>query len=278
MGEALKPPFIYFGGKATIAGRIAALLPPHEHYVEPFAGSLAVLLAKRPSSLETVNDLASELVAFWRVLRDRPAELERVCALTPHSREEHQHAYEPVGDDLERARRTWVRLTQGRSGQLRQRTGWRFYETSGGSSMPGHLRSYVARLGPVAERLAAVSIECRPALEVIAAYGRHPGALIYADPPYLDSTRTHAGYGDVYVAEMRYEDSHRELADALRSCRGGVLLSGYRSPLYEELYDGWHAAEIVSAAGNSKTRQRTEVVWSNRPFPQGSLFDQEAAS
>ena len=48
----MKPPFTYFGGKTSIAERIAALLPPHEHYVEPFAGSLAVLLAKPPSRKE----------------------------------------------------------------------------------------------------------------------------------------------------------------------------------------------------------------------------------
>lgn len=68
----LAPPFTYFGGKQMLAGRIAALLPDHRHYVEPFAGSLAVLLAKPPSTLETVNDLDRDLMLFWRVLRDRP--------------------------------------------------------------------------------------------------------------------------------------------------------------------------------------------------------------
>jgi hypothetical protein len=34
----VKPPCSYFGGKTAVGGRIAALLPPHEHYVEPFAG------------------------------------------------------------------------------------------------------------------------------------------------------------------------------------------------------------------------------------------------
>ena len=43
----LKPPFVYFGGKTVLAPKVAALLPAHGHYVEPFAGSLAVLLVKR---------------------------------------------------------------------------------------------------------------------------------------------------------------------------------------------------------------------------------------
>ena len=49
MAEPLKPPFTYYGGKTQVAERIVALLPPHEHYVEPFGGSLAVLLAKPQS-------------------------------------------------------------------------------------------------------------------------------------------------------------------------------------------------------------------------------------
>ena len=84
----LRPPFAYYGGKTKLAPAIAALLPEHGHYVEPFAGSLAVLLAKPPSRMETVNDLDGALVNFWRVLRDRPLELARACALTPHSRAE----------------------------------------------------------------------------------------------------------------------------------------------------------------------------------------------
>jgi hypothetical protein len=88
--NALRPPLVYFGGKQTLAPRIAELLPDHLHYVEPYCGSLAVLLAKRPSRMETVNDLNQELVTFWRVLRERLADLEVVCSLTPHSRAEYE--------------------------------------------------------------------------------------------------------------------------------------------------------------------------------------------
>jgi DNA adenine methylase len=103
-----KPPFAYYGGKTRLAERIVEMLPQHAHYVEPFAGSLSVLLAKPRSDMETVNDLDQDLMTFWRVLRDRPEDLERVMHFTPHSRAEHASAYDlAVEDELERARRVF---------------------------------------------------------------------------------------------------------------------------------------------------------------------------
>ncbi len=271
------PPFAYFGGKNRLADRIIDLLPSHGHYVEPFAGSLAVLLAKPRSPMETVNDIDGDIMCFWRVLRDWPDDLARVCSLTPHSRAEHRAAYDLNGcDDLERARRVWVRLSQGRNGTLR-RTGWRFYEKPAGSSvsMPGYLASYVNRIAPCADRLAGVSLECRDALELIDAYGEHPEVLLYCDPPYLASTR---GWGNNYAHELRTDDEHIRLAKALNACQSAVVLSGYHSPLYDGLYDGWHRAELKAWTGNgirngaTKTDgDRVEVLWSNRPFPDQDL-------
>lgn len=273
----MKPPFTYFGGKLAIADRIVSLLPPHRHYVEPFGGSLAVLMAKPPSHMETVNDLDGDLMNFWRVLRDDPEGLQRVCALTPHSRTEHQQAYNRAGvPALEAARRVWVSLTQGRGGHTSRRTGWRFYQdpNGSGSSMPEYLAAYVTRLAPAAARLAGVSLECKPALDLIREYGRHADVLIYADPPYLGSTRT---WGNNYAVEMRTDAEHEALAAELHACLASVVLSGYDSPLYGELYGTWHRAEIRTQTGNGGTdRARVEVLWSNRNVTDGqaSLFDE----
>ncbi|MFE2999891.1 DNA adenine methylase [Nocardia sp. NPDC059246] len=100
----MKPPMAYYGGKTTIAAKVAEMLPEHRHYVEPFAGSLAVLLAKPATRMETVNDIDGDLMTFWRVLRDRPADLARVCALTPHSRAEKEASHGDLSglDELER--------------------------------------------------------------------------------------------------------------------------------------------------------------------------------
>lgn len=272
MTTALRPPFAYYGGKTMLARKIVPLLPAHQHYVEPFAGGLSVLLAKDRAPHETVNDLDGSLVTFWRVLRERPDELAAAIALTPHSRAEHQAAYHleaVAGDDLETARRVWVLLAQGRGGTMR-RTGWRYYGSGSRSSMgmPGYLASYAGRVLPAAERLAGVSLECRDALDVVADYGRHESTLIYADPPYLGSTRSAN-----YRHELTGEDQHRALAEALRGCAAAVVLSGYPSDLYAEIYEGWHRVDLRAWTGNGIRNggtkvagDRVECLWSNRPL------------
>ena len=275
--QAVKPPFAYYGGKTTLAPQIAALLPKHEHYVEPFAGSLAVLLAKTPSRAETVNDLDSDLVNFWRVLRDHGDELRRVADLTPHSRAEYEAARGELPDDeVERARLTWVRLTQGRSHSMKP-TGWwcRKNVATAGNSPTDYLVGYRARLAAVTDRLSGVSLESRDALDVIRDYGSEPTVCLYVDPPYLGSTRAAN-----YRVEMLADDAHRTFADALNECKASVVLSGYDSPLYAELFDGWHRMDLAAPTTLSGDTDRVEVLWSNRPIGEPDLFTEfgEAAS
>jgi DNA adenine methylase len=264
------PPVPYFGGKQRIAERIADLLPVHKHYVEPYCGGLSVLAAKRPSTLETVNDLDGDVMLFWRVLRDRPLELARACAMTPHSRAEHRLSRDREGlDDLERARRIWVALTQGRAGQM-MATGWRCYIDPAGTpmGMSGYLAGYVDRMSAMADRLHHVSLECRPALDVIAAYGANAATLLYVDPPYLGTTRP--GSASSYRREMKGTEDHVLLADALRDTKASVVLSGYPSDLYADLYADWHRTDLATwtGQGNAGHRDgaRVEVLWSNIPL------------
>lgn len=46
MNDALKSPFVWFGGKRRVADQVWAALGDVDNYVEPFAGSLAVLLGR----------------------------------------------------------------------------------------------------------------------------------------------------------------------------------------------------------------------------------------
>lgn len=65
----IKAPFPWFGGKSRAADLIWQRFGNVENYVEPFAGSLAVLLMRpHVARLETVNDLDCYLANFWRAV------------------------------------------------------------------------------------------------------------------------------------------------------------------------------------------------------------------
>jgi DNA adenine methylase len=277
----------YHGGKGRLAPWIASLLPPHRVYVEPFAGSAAVLLAKAPAIHEVLNDIDGNAVTFYRVLRDQPEELERVCrsTLTPYAREEFARA--DLGDeglsDLERARRWWVRTNRSFAHTGSTRTGWST-SIKRGSNNARSVLNRIDRFAAAAQRLGTVTLESMDAVELVERYSVADG-VIYADPPYLVSTRstmTRRPSGD-YVHEFASEEDHRRLAEALRASSATVLLSGYHSTLYDELYAGWFRTErkVLRRASNGRSASQVhtvEVVWSNRPLDTQVAFDFDDAS
>lgn len=268
----MKPPFPYYGGKTRVAGEIASLLPKHTHYIEPFAGALSVLFAKEKSLIETVNDINGDIVNFFRVLRDRQEELERVCALTPHSRQEHAEARDlDVSDDLERARRTFVLLSQGRNASLRK-TGWaHFQNPAGGGSRPQYIQRMVNRFADLADRLIDVTLESRDGVDVIREFGRFRDNLLYVDPPYLSSTRGSSGY----AAEFGRADQHEQLLAALVECKATVILSGYPSDLYDQALAGWQRISLLGSR-NVNNASTPETLWANRPVTEQYPFELEA--
>lgn len=281
----MRPPFPYYGAKGRLAPWIASLLPPHRVYVEPFAGSAAVLFAKPPSVHEVLNDLDNDVMTFFRVLRDQPDVLARACQLTPYARAEYRAAELP-GDaaaraavgDVELARRFFVRCTQGfnANGTSAGRSGSWSNGAQRNSPQSVTVRAAADRLLGLAERLRTVVVDSRPAEQVISAYDAEDVAF-YVDPPYLRSTRSSLHLGDRRRADYRHdmpdEPEHRVLAEALQACRGAVLLSGYDNPLYAELYAEWWRAEVRVSRPTTNRRASTgtdaiEVVWSNRPLTQ----------
>lgn len=71
--DMLKAPFPWFGGKSRAADLIWSRLGDVNNYVEPFAGSLAVLLGRpTPPRSETVNDLDCYVANFWRAIAVDP--------------------------------------------------------------------------------------------------------------------------------------------------------------------------------------------------------------
>ncbi len=76
----LTAPFPYFGGKRKISQLVWERLGNVNNYVEPFAGSLAVLLG-RPEygTIETVNDINGWITNFWRAVKANPDAVVSIC-------------------------------------------------------------------------------------------------------------------------------------------------------------------------------------------------------
>ena len=76
----LRAPYPYFGGKSRAASLIWERFGDVANYVEPFAGSLAVLLG-RPTAprIETVNDLDCHIANFWRAVQSDPDAVAKWC-------------------------------------------------------------------------------------------------------------------------------------------------------------------------------------------------------
>lgn len=245
----------YPGAKNRIANWICSYIPEHSVYLEPYAGSLAVLFNKSRSHIETVNDLNKDVVNFFRVLRDSPEELKQAIELTPFSRSEYEAAYEDTANLIEQARRFSVRCWMGFGCSNLYRNG---FKSGQQSNSPNPAKAWAGMpeiLIQAAERLKGVQIENLPALELIKRYDT-PDVFIYADPPYLHGTRKN------YLYKHEMEDAeHIRLLETLLKHPGKVILSGYDNELYNDLLSGWRKESISTQAENGL--KRTETIWMN---------------
>lgn len=115
----------YPGSKWSLADLIIDNMPAHKSYLEPFCGSCAVFMNKQKATLETINDLDGRLVNLFKVMRDKPEQLQYLIMHTLYSREEYLLSQEISSDSLEDARRMMVRLWFGVGGKTRSTPGFR---------------------------------------------------------------------------------------------------------------------------------------------------------
>ncbi len=262
--DILRAPFGYPGGKSRSIKNILPHLPYREKYIEPFGGSGAVLLARKPSKLEVFNDRYAGVVAFYQCLRD-PILFQKLLDwldLTVHAREEFIFCKEwKVDDPIERAGR-WYYMVQSSFGSIGRNWG----RQTKRSSMAGKIRRKLAIFPQIHERFLNVQVENQDWEDCLRDYDSKD-AVIYCDPPYVDV------YRGTYKNEMTIE-RHRDFVKRIFTLDAHVVVSGYSNPLYEENdWDNrfeWKAfvsiQSIVPSEGNKKSTHdkrghATEVLW-----------------
>ena len=273
-GKILRPPFAWFGGKHWLAKRIHRYMPLHQRYVDLFAGSASILFAKPRCPIEVINDLDSGVVNFYRVLRnpEKFPELQKLLSITLYSREEFHHCskhWENYSDDIQRAWAWYISVRQARNGIYGESWSRDTKDRGKGMSMNvSRWLSSVASFPKIHERLQGVQIEKQDFRKILTRFDS-AHTWFYADPPYVQSTRSKTRYH-----EDMTDGDHLDLVDLLLNLKGMCLLSGYKTSIYEPLeMNGWkrekietvcfsvHIARHKSGEVGTKKPARTEYLW-----------------
>ncbi len=94
-------------------------------------------------------------------------------------------------------------------------------------------------------------------------YSGNGRVFVYADPPYLPETRTSSAR---YRHEYTVAD-HKRLIQTLRNIPANIMISGYPSPLYDELLSDWRTYEFTVM---TRGGVRVEKIWMN--YPEGEAY------
>lgn len=252
----------YPGSKWFLFEWIMGHLPKASRYVEAFAGSAIVLLNRPRAMEEIVIEKNPDQATLLRVIRDQPGELierlkpqrwDRLTFLDSRWLLE-EEAYP---DDLARAALVYTVRRQSFGG-IGRSFAFEFERNQQRSWDRG-----LVRLRTISERLRGVEVVHADALDWLDTLDG-PDALFYLDPPYLRTVRApNSLYGQYEMSD----DDHRSLCLLIRRLEGKVVLSGYPSPMYDELLGQWRRvvreAYAHARPGGGPRSKKTEALWMN---------------
>jgi len=249
----------WFGAKRMLAMRIIEELGPHKAYWEPFCGSMSVLLCKKPSYMETVNDLHGDLINLARTIQDPEngaalyRRLRRVLFHDQLRVEATAELEKPFVEGPERAFWYLLQSWVGRNGFAGTRaahtTTFSVRYTTNGGNPAVRLASVVESIPHWRRRMKRITILSRDAFDIIPRIDDQENTAIYVDPPYLvKSTK--------YAHDFEGDD-HARLAKLLHAFkRARVVVTYYDHERLEQLYPGWTKKVHVVNKGLSHAGKR----------------------
>lgn len=238
-----KPILRWPGGKSRLLKNLLPLIRPHTCYVEPFAGGLAVLLAKDPAKAEIVNDVNSDIVTLYRCAQYHLEPLITELQWVLNARQNLQDFLKQPGlTDIQRAARFLLRnrISFGGSG-----TSYGVSRSSSGACTSR--AAVVAALEAFNKRMDRVSVENVSWERVLGTYDG-PQTLFFMDPPYM------GGETKAYTAWQ--ESDMRAFAQAVLKLEGDWIVTVNDCLLTRELFAGHEIKPVVTSSGavNRKAR------------------------
>lgn len=223
----------WIGGKKQLREAIVSRFPKEgiQKYVEVFGGAGWVLFHRdKHAPKEVYNDINSNLVNLFRMMKHHPEAVEKELEYALNSREMYQMCRKTIDredlTEIQRAARFLFLIKTSYSGKV----------SSFGCQTRDVLQ--LKNLEEIKKRLSTVLIENRSFVELIK---RHDGSgtLFYCDPPYYE-TEKYYDTGDFVFDESQ----HILLRDKLANIKGKFVLSYNDHPFIRELYQGFVIEEV----------------------------------
>jgi DNA adenine methylase len=263
----MNTPIKYFGGKGTMFNNIIEHFPKKEDfniYVEPFGGSFSIGLKKPETEIEIYNDIEQNVYSLYKVLSDKELfdDFKFKCDLVHFSEDLRKEYKEKLKGELSILDRAFYFFYVNRTS----------HNGVGGITISNIVRrkmskttsdflSAIDRLPELHDRLSKVLMLNTDGIKLIEKYKEYPNCLIYADPPYEQSTRTNARY----IEDMDRE-GHIKFIDSVLNSNAKILISGYDCELYNRLTDNGFTKvhfEVKTVDGNHKPKTKIETLWKN---------------
>ncbi|MCQ4310931.1 DNA adenine methylase [Pseudomonas stutzeri] len=257
----------WLGGKRRLADRLLALFPPHECYVEVFAGGAALyFLRPMPAKTEVLNDVNGELINLYRVVQNHLEEFVRQFKWALSSRQLFKWLQDTRPEtltDIQRAARFFYLQQHAFGGRV---DGQSFGTATTGPAI--NLCRIEENLSAAYLRLAGTYVENLTWLDCAERYDR-PHTFFYMDPPYWQTE----GYGVDFPFE-----NYQRMADFMRRCKGKVMVSINDHPDIREAFAGFQIEQTSLKYSVANQRQggqaaSSELVIMNwNPEVMGGLF------
>lgn len=242
---AYKPAVTWAGGKSKLLGQILPLIPKHQCYVEPFAGGLAVLLAKERSSIEVVNDVDGDLVNFYRCVRFHQEPLIAELEFVLNSREEFtDFVRQPGLTDLQRAARWFYRNRVCFRGASMESFGVSPTSPGAASSSRAARMESIRQLSVRLDRVVVERLDWQRCLEV---YDRE-STFFFMDPPYTAcADMTYSAWTTADVLYFR---------ERLTRLKGRWMVTLNDAPDIRRAFSGCQIVPISRAKGVNVSEER----------------------
>jgi len=254
----------WIGGKRRLADRLLPYFPPHQCYVEPFAGGAAMFfLRQQPAEVEVLNDVNGDLVNLYRVVKHHLEEFVRQFKWALSSRQIFkwlQITPEETMTDIQRAARFYYLQHSAFGGKVQGQT----YGTAT-TAPPGlNLLRIEETLSMAHLRLASAYVENLSWVDCVKKYDRGH-TFFFMDPPYWQTE----GYGVDFGWEQ-----YELLAEAMRKLQGKAIVTLNDHPDIRALFKDFiiEKTDIKYTVGGGEGADRSEVIifsWDVKQDPAG---------